>query len=427
MSAGQRLSASKLLLAAMVVGAFAMPAAAQSPKYKSLPTFVMPTMPQLSSLPAKGQIKFTSIKPQGTPSKAQVKQQILNGQTIPLWEGSEFTEGFGTFDFVMVGTDPSVKQKLPVSTIPALIIPIKLTFADGTVLDPSRKDKCGQPLPAVGMLINSPIFTPIPKGLTIDGTFIGKGQYVSLFQRANFWQFTKPGAVNPGYQVDLLPTFLGTLPINVNQNGFTESGGCSPEGFIDAFTLDAFLQSTILPALGQFGVGPLTVPIFLLENTILTFGCQASDAPTSQCPNGDALGYHSSFINQNNVLQTYIVSNYETNGFTDVPDVAVMSHEVGEWMNDPTASFTNAGNIVPVWFSEFNDAGCQDNLEVGDPLAGPPEALYQIKMPGFTYTVQDLAFKAWFFQDDGSTVANGFGSLFGTFESPAAFHDFCES
>jgi len=334
-----------------------------------------------------------------------------------MWQGSDTTECCGTYDFIMVGKDPTVKQSVPETAIPALIIPVKFTFPGNIVFDPSKKDTCGQPHPVVDMLIKSPIFTPIPKGLTIDGTFLGKGQYVDLFQRANFWQYTMPGGVNPGYGVSLLPTFLGVLPVNVTQTGFTESDDCSPEGFIDINTFDAYLQSTILPALGQFGVGPLILPVFLFENVVLSSG------------DGDNLslagGYHSSFINQNGVLQTYIVADYETNGFFDIPDTTVMSHEVGEWMNDPTASNTNPGNIVPTWFSDFNGAGCQINLEVGDPLAGSTDAQYQIKMPGFTYTVQDLAFKAWFFQDPGSTVANGFGSLFGTFGSPSAYHEFC--
>jgi hypothetical protein len=167
----------------------------------------------------------------------------------------------------------------------------------------------------------------------------------------------------------------------------------------------------------------LIVPVFLFENVVLF----TSDGGGNDDGIALAGGYHSSFINQHGVLQTYIVANYETNGFFEIPDTTVMSHEVGEWMDDPTVSNTNPGNIVPTWFSTFNDAGCQINLEVGDPLAGSTDAQYQIKMPGFTYTVQDLAFKAWFFQDDPSTVANGFGSLFGTFDSPSAFHEFCES
>jgi hypothetical protein len=181
------------------------------------------------------------------------------------------------------------------------------------------------------------------------------------------------------------------------------------------------LQGTVLPALGQFGVGPVILPIFLFENVAMF------DGGCGQCTNGDfILGYHNSFINQHGTLQTYVVSNYETNGFFGTPDTTTMSHEIGEWMDNPTVG-NGGGNQVPIWFSEFNGVGCQNNLEVGDPLEGSSDAQFQIKMPGFTYTVQDLAFKAWFFQDDGSTVANGFGSLFGTFESPGAFHDFCDS
>ena len=388
---------------------------------KVLPTFTAPKMPQISALPSKGQAKSVhwarhfAAGGQVRPSLAQILQ---GGPTIPLWQGSD--PNF-CCNYIMVGKDPTVKQSNPVTGITAEIIPVKFTFVGETgnvVFDPSKKDACG-PRSAVSMLMRSPIFTPIR--LTTGETFLGKGQYVSLFQRANFWQYTMPGGINPGYQVSLVPQFLGVLPINVFGGGIAE-GGCGPEGFIDINTFDAFLQSTILPALGQFGVGPLILPVFQFENVVMFDG-----------ENCCILGYHSSFINQHGTLQTYVVANYETNDFFGLPDTVVMSHEIGEWMDNPTVSNTSDGNIVPVWFSDYGaGVGCQDNLEVGDPLeAGIPEtpnppAIYEIPMPGFTYSVQDLAFKAWFFQDDPSTVANGFGSLFGTFGSPSAFHEFCE-
>jgi hypothetical protein len=415
-----------LAFAAGLLGVPTAPVHAQNPQHKVLPTFTAPKMPQLSTLPSKGQAKVKhwarKFSPQAITSKAQLAQIIQGGPTIPLWQGSDTTECCGTFDFIMVGKDPTVKQSNPVTGITAEIIPVKFTFIGETgnvVFDPSKKDACG-PRSAVSMLMSSPIFTPIR--LTIGETFLGKGQYVSLFQRANFWQYTKPGGINPGYQVSLVPQFLGVLPVNVLGGDIAE-GGCGPEGLIDINTFDAFLQNTILPALGQFGVGPLILPVFLFENVVMADGDLCC-----------ILGYHSSFINQHGTLQTYVVANYETNGFFGEPDTVVMSHEISEWMNNPTVSNTSDGNIVPVWFSTYGGGvGCQNNLEVGDPLeAGIPEtsnppAIYQIKMPGFTYSVQDLAFKAWFFQDDGSTVANGFGSLFGTFDSPSAFHEFCEA
>jgi hypothetical protein len=63
-----------------------------------------------------------------------------------------------------------------------------------------------------------------------------------------------------------------------------------------------------------------------------------------------------------------------------------MAHEIGEWMNDP---FGN--NPTPLWGHTGQVSGCQNNLEVGDPLTGtivPP-----VVMPnGFTYHLQELAF-----------------------------------
>jgi hypothetical protein len=89
----------------------------------------------------------------------------------------------------------------------------------------------------------------------------------------------------------------------------------------------------------------------------------------------------------------------------------VMSHEIAEWMNDPTGV-----NPTPPWGNIGQVSGCQANLEVGDPLSGT------LEIPSDTatvYRVQDLAFKSWFYHDSPSIGANGWYSLFGTFRSSA--------
>jgi hypothetical protein len=191
----------------------------------------------------------------------------------------------------------------------------------------------------------------------------------------------------------------------VDETGFyIDFGGCAPEGFIDINVFDAFLQSTILPALGTFGVGPKILPLFLFENVVMFDGSAA---------NCCILGYHSAFMNQHGVPQTYSVANYDSNGaFPTAPDTVALSHEIAEWMDDPLVN-----NDTPPWGNIGQVTGCQANLEVGDPLSG---TMFPIPMPGFTYHVQDLAFKSWFYHDDPSSGVNGVYSLFGTFTTFAA-------
>jgi hypothetical protein len=61
--------------------------------------------------------------------------------------------------------------------------------------------------------------------------------------------------------------------------------------------------------------------------------------------------------------------------------------------------------------------GCQNNLEVGDPLTGID--IPTVTMPnGFTYHLQELAFSSWFY----GVPSIGSGELFsdhGTFKTDA--------
>ena len=89
-------------------------------------------------------------------------------------------------------------------------------------------------------------------------------------------------------------------------------------------------------------------------------------------------------------------------------DTAILSHEVDEWMDDPMIA-----NPTPPWGNTGQVAGCQANLEVGDPLTGTQ--ITPITMPnGFTYHLQELAFFSWFFGAPSIGV-NGWYSDNGTF------------
>jgi hypothetical protein len=77
-------------------------------------------------------------------------------------------------------------------------------------------------------------------------------------------------------------------------------------------------------------------------------------------------------------------------------DVSALSHEVGEWADDPLVVNTN-GNNTPCGI-----------LEVGDPLEGNPNfGGYPYVLNGFTYNLQDLVTLPYF-GAPASTSVNGF-------------------
>ena len=101
---------------------------------------------------------------------------------------------------------------------------------------------------------------------------------------------------------------------------------------------------------------------------------------------------------------TYIVSN-----LTDGGDVATLSHELGEWLDDPFAN-----NKVPAWTGE-SITGCSSTLEVGDPVNG---VSFTKNLSGMTYRPQDLVFLSWFARRSPSTSINQWYTFRNTLTSP---------
>ena len=147
---------------------------------------------------------------------------------------------------------------------------------------------------------------------------------------------------------------------------------------------------------------------FMIYNTGLTFG-----DPTN-LGNCCAGGYHS--INPAGPLdfQTYSPFDFDVSGFFQsvFNNTAAVSHEVAEWINDPYII-----NDTPPWGNTGQVAGCQGNLEVGDPLSGTLQSRIAMSN-GYTYQLQELAFFSWFFGGHSLGI-HGWYSGDGTFLTDA--------
>jgi hypothetical protein len=90
-------------------------------------------------------------------------------------------------------------------------------------------------------------------------------------------------------------------------------------------------------------------------------------------------------------------------------------------MSLPNGSTTRwGGNRTPPWGNTGQvTTGCENALEVGDPLTGT--FLPAILMPnGVSYQPQETALLSWFFDQVPSLGLDGWYSSGGTFRSPAA-------
>jgi hypothetical protein len=325
--------------------------------------------------------------------------------TIPLWN-SNFTDGSSAHVFgdTLVGADPSNPAANRTTKVPVLVIPIAFQIAGGGLYDPTVPSNCTtdrRNIPTRKTL-GSPIFKNAD--YTVGGTDLGKGQYLDEFRRAEFWSDTGGGAA-PRYHTKLAPKLAKKVTVDVPAGLGREvalDGSCTI-GIVNVGWLETYLENTAIPALQAAKVlAPTQFALFVASNVV---------SEDTQCC---VLGFH---YFTPSPLQTYGISDYDSTppstwGGT-VADTSVMSHEVGEWMDDPFAT-----NGTDPWGHIGQQPDCQTNLEVGDPLSGT--TLLPVAIGQNAYHVQELAFAGWFYHWSPSLGVNGWYSFNDTFTSPAA-------
>lgn len=326
--------------------------------------------------------------------------------TLPLWEYS--VNDNGTYQGYIIGRNAFYNGHRS-TTVQAYLVPVILTFPDGGFFDPTASDSCivnpaGDNV--MDLVENSPIFQ------TADFTFtdsnsqnpvdVGITQATDAFQRANFWTYVSPNAnTQLPYHTLLTYTVLPAVNVSVPAgDGYTQPYPC-PYGIMDYNWWDSYVENTLIPSLAPEGVGPSNLPIFVFDSVVMYL-----NGDTTQCC---AIADHGSY-NPNGTFQTYAVTDFDTSGhFADQADTAPLSHELGEWMNDP-----DNANPTPNWLNPA-DGGCDNTYEVGDALEG---YLYQISMPNnVLYDLQELVFFSWFYGQTPSIGAGGWYSDQGTFTS----------
>jgi len=316
---------------------------------------------------------------------------------IPMWAGF-FIFANTQFNFTMVGSDPTIAGA-GTTNVPVWIIPLAFNY-NGTVVSTMRP-ACNDNVNVLTRVQNSPLFT---QNVTwVEGnTVVGVTQFTDAFQRANFWSIVS--GRSPNYHVLLNPvTTLAQQTINIPappppNTQLVNNNACpqQPIGSIDFNFLDGQLRGLIT----RLGVPSNVLPLFL-----------AYDMVAVPAGGGAALGYHTAFALGGGVFQTYSFGSYVDPGLLgfNVADISILSHELGEWMDDPI------NNQVPSWGHIGQVTGCQSNLEVGDPLTGSNSI---VTTPGFNYHVQDLAFFSWFARQSPSIAVNGWYSTLNAFASP---------
>jgi hypothetical protein len=323
---------------------------------------------------------------QDDPPDRPMFARILNASPVPKvanalpeWNGS-FVHSGSTFTFSMVGTDPSATNTA--TTIPVFIIPVKIVIKRGgsQTFDPASIPANTGGLTAIQNTVMSPMFDSTTTYVQ-GGVNVGTTQYIDAYQRANFW-----GSVSghPNYHLllgapSVLPEVTLTPPFLKGKTG-APFGETVAE--VDINWIDAQFQSLIT----SLGIQPNTLPIFMTYKTYLTSG--------RSCCIG---GYHSATGAQSYMEFTYID---QPGKFSQ--DVSALTHEVGEWADDPLINQPN-GNQTPCGI-----------LENGDPLETTANfGDFPYPLHGFTFNLQDLVTLPYFGAPP-STSVNGFFTFQGT-------------
>jgi hypothetical protein len=361
-----------------------------------------------------------------------IKNSVAAGSSsrtpsLPLFTFDVVSDRDGNnYTGVMVGANPFTRGGDKDVHVKTFIVPLIITtnsvgvstnFKTGdfttapgvTTFDPTANDNACLSAPnnnPLKLFQHTPMFDSYD--FSIGGVDVGHTQYIDAFQRAEFWNVLKD---RDDYHLLLSPVVtLSPIAINIPADqGLTlppaDFPACGPFGIVDIDFFDAYLNTNVLPALApQVNAG--NFPIFLLYNTVLAF------TPQTNLFNCCVLGYHgtTNFL----PLGTYSPSDFDTTGLfgSTQGDSNTLSHEVGEWANDP---FGN--NPTPLWGHTGQVAGCQGNLEVGDPLSGTNFSPIGGRN-GYTYHLQELAFFSWFFTSESIGI-HGWFSDNDTFTSDA--------
>jgi hypothetical protein len=349
---------------------------------------------------------YTVVPLQGVTSNAALISAAA-ATTIPMWDYSVTSPVDGVqYSGMMVGRSPFF-HGARTTDVPTILVPIKIVMPDGGVFDPTAADPgCSPSGTALALVQASPVLQPA--SFVLRGTNVGTTQYPDAFQRSNFW--TNVSVTGDRYHTMLSPvTTLGAVTINVPRgSGTTNSanavGGCGTIGVMDINWWDPFVQSTIIPSLAAQGVSPTALPLFLFYNVVMAQG-SASLTGSTCC----ILGYHGAF---GLPVQTYSPFDFDTTRLFG-SSISAMSHEVAEWMDDPLGT-----NAAPAWGHIGQVTGCQNDVEVGDPLTGT--LFPSVTMPnGVTYMPQELAFFSWFYRQSPSLGIMGWYSGNGTFATAA--------
>jgi hypothetical protein len=317
-----------------------------------------------------------------SPGSAVPTPRTTSTTGLPTWSGS-FAFSGTTYHYKMVGTNPATSSAT--TTVSTRLVPLIFKAGTSTFSSTGLETKFKE----------SPLFESTKYAS-------GTGQFESEAQRAEFWKFVKSTTSTYNVKVST-PTVLSSKTYSV-PSGDYEVGTYNGVKYV--LVNLSWWQTQLKTLLGAEAFTASTLPLLLASNVFFYANNNLNDC----C----VLGFHGAYGTNN--ANTYAFSSWPSAGLFSggVSDVTPMSHEVGEWMNDP---YTN--NVVPRWDQPDGSTCFSDLLEVGDPVEGLPKSTFAVTTVGGTYHPQDLAGISWFAHFSPSYEQDSLYSFHGYLTSPS--------
>ena len=356
-----------------------------------LPVFSQETPPIAPLSPSLA--KFDRPLAMGPAQNADVVSAQAAGG-LAFYTANYASLGGRQLSFNIVGTNPALGANT--TTVNAIIVPVRFLFASagGLGLDAT---------PLASRVAGSPIFAAAD--YSTGGTDLGVTQYGDALLRAQYWNL-------PGFSRDyhvLLggPAFTSTLTLTIpaSVGSLYRLSNGNLVGVVQEPLFEA-----VLNILAHDFSAPV-LPIFLTDNVYLS----TTGRLDSTCC---VLGFHASEGPPIATAHTWIYASYiEPGAFIGdaIQDVYALSHEVGEWMNDPfSGAFPGGVNLIPPAVLPGQGGECIAKYESADPLEALPIAFTQFT-GGKTWHLTDQVFLPWYLHTSPSFSVNGFYSYLNTF------------
>jgi hypothetical protein len=319
----------------------------------------------------------------------------------PSWAGTTTSPlNRVKYDLTFLGASPTTKGK---SNIGLYMIAWRFKFANGLTTD-ATKPACGDTTPVFDRVYFSPVLQDA--NFSSNGTSVGSREYIDAFQTAEF----AGEHFSSSWRTNFVPSPIIWFSPVIDVPASDGTASVVGNGCVFGQVLNSYLNALVVKEIqalqgakgrNGFVVSHSSVAFNLLNDTV-------SYTVTKNVKSCCIIGYHSAY-GTSSYNQVYGVGAWVDGGiFGGETDVAAISHEIGELVNDP---YVNNG--TPAWGHVGQVSGCQGNFEVGDPLTG---TAFSYTLNGYKYHLQELAFFGWYYRESGLGTGNKY-SFNGTFKT----------